>query len=93
MQLEIKRVVGEIATYYHESTRETSSFPFSWFMWVVHLLTFLWHSLFVSSLMVLSMDLLLDFCVALSLSVVSHSKKRESPNTHQNSEHVKAAIK
>jgi hypothetical protein len=36
-------------------------------MWVVHLLAFLHPSLFVSSLMVLSTVLLLDFYVTLSL--------------------------
>jgi hypothetical protein len=34
-----------------------------WFLQVVHLLAFLWPSLFVSFVMVLAIDLLLDFCV------------------------------
>jgi len=49
------------------TTRGTSSLPFSWFMWVVRLLASLWPSFFVSSLMVPTINLLLDFCVALSL--------------------------
>jgi hypothetical protein len=48
------------------TTRRIISLPFSWFLWVVHFLAFLWPSLFVSSLMFLAIDLLLDFFVALS---------------------------
>ncbi len=54
----IKGAVGEIASYHKKGT---SSLLFLWFPWVVRLLAFLWPSLFVSSLMVWSIDLLWDF--------------------------------
>ncbi len=59
----IKGAVGEI-TSYHE---EDYSFPFFWLLWVVRFLTF-WPSLFVSPMMVLAIDLLLDFCLFLCCS-------------------------
>jgi len=56
---DIKRVVGEIISYH---MRETSSLPLFGPYGVVHLLTFLWPSLFVSPKMVSTIDLLLNFC-------------------------------
>jgi len=56
---DIKEAMGEIASY-HE--RGTSSLSFSWFMWFVHLLAFLWPSLFVSSLMVPSINYIGFLC-------------------------------
>ncbi len=56
---DIKEAMGEIASY-HE--RGTSSLSFSWFMWFVHLLAFLWPSLFVSSLMVPSINFIGLLC-------------------------------
>jgi hypothetical protein len=90
MQHDIKRAIGEIASY-HE--RGTSSLPFSWFMWLVHLLAFVWPSLFVSPLMVPpSIYLLLDWIFVLPYPhpPIASSNKREPQNTHQNSEPVRA---
>jgi hypothetical protein len=53
---DIIRVVDEVASY-HE--RDWLS-PFFWFMQAVHLLAFLWPSLFVYLEMVLAINLLLD---------------------------------
>jgi hypothetical protein len=50
--------MGEI-TSYHE--RDPLS-PIFWFLRDVHLLALLWASLFVSIVMVLAINLLLDFC-------------------------------
>jgi hypothetical protein len=44
------------------TTRKTSSFLFFWILHVVRLWAFIWHALFVSLVMVLAIDLLLDFC-------------------------------
>ncbi len=53
----IRRAVDEIASY-HERDQLP---PFFWFLGHVHILAFLWPSLFVSLVMVLAMDLF-DFC-------------------------------
>jgi hypothetical protein len=53
---DIRWAMSEIASY-HE--RDQLS-PFSWFMWVVCILAFLWPSLFVSPMMVPAIILLLD---------------------------------
>jgi hypothetical protein len=44
--------------------RKTSFLPFLffWFLQVLRLLAFLWPSFVVSPMMVLAIDLLLDFC-------------------------------
>jgi hypothetical protein len=51
----MRGAVGEIGSYHELSS-------FFWFPQTVRLLAFLWPSLFVSPGMVLSINLLLDFC-------------------------------
>ncbi len=53
---DIKKVVDEIIFY---QERDQLS-PFFWFLRAIHLLAFSWPSLFVSPMMVLAIDLLLD---------------------------------
>jgi hypothetical protein len=53
----IRRTMGEIASYH-----ERLALSFFGILQVMHLLTFLWPSLFVSLTMVLTIDLLLNFC-------------------------------
>jgi len=55
---DIRKAMGEIVSY-HERDQ---LFPFFWFLQVIHLLAFPWPSLFVSHVMVLAIDLLLEFC-------------------------------
>jgi hypothetical protein len=57
---DIRGAMGEIASY-HE--RDSFSPFFFWFMRVIHLLAFLWPSLFVSLVMISTIDLLLDFFI------------------------------
>jgi len=54
---DIRGAIGEIISYH----KKDWFFPFFWFVQVVHLLAFLWPSLFVSHVMVPTIDLLLDF--------------------------------
>jgi hypothetical protein len=54
--VDIRGVVGEIVSYHKKDYH-------FFFLWVVCLLAFLWPSLFFSLLMVLAIDLLLNFCV------------------------------
>jgi hypothetical protein len=55
---DIRGAMGEIISYHEKDL----FFPFYWFLQVVHPLAVLWPSFFVSFVMVLAINLLLDFC-------------------------------
>ncbi len=55
----IRKAMGEIASD-HERDQLSLSF---WFLWIMCLLAFFLPSFFVSPMMVLAINLLLDFCL------------------------------
>jgi hypothetical protein len=58
MTSDIRKALGEIVSDHKKGLTLSLFFVF---LWVVHLLTFLWPSLFVSPMMVPTINLLLDF--------------------------------
>jgi hypothetical protein len=83
---DIRGAMGEIASY-HE--RDYLS-PFFWFLRAIRLLAFLWPSLFVSPMMIPTIDLLLDFCVVQVIIDVQiymfqekHKMRRTSSEVHK----------